>query len=511
MVYLPGLRFERIMAGIKSLAKDTAIYGMSSIVGKFLNWCLTPLYTYLLVPEEYGTVVNLYAWMGLLLVLLTYGMETGFFRFANDPEKGDAESVFATGMISIGASTLLFAVLARVFLTPAAQVLHCGAHREYAGMMAAIVALDVLGALPFAYLRFRSRPMRFAVLKLANIGLTIALNLFFLVGCPAIYRSHPEWVAWFYNPDYGAGYILVSNVIASAVVLLLLMPEVRGVRWRFRAGLLREMLRYSFPLLVLGLAGIMNQNLDKILYAYLVPDQTEAMNGLGIYGANAKIAVVMIMFTQAFRYAYEPFIFARTKGEDKRTTYALAMKWFVIVDLLIFLGVMFYLDVLRYFIDPRYFEGLKVVPVIMMAELFSGVFFNLSLWYKLTDRTQWGIYFSVIGLAVIVTGNVLLVPRYGYVACAWAAFACYFVMMFLSWLAGQKYYPIRYDLRGMGRYALLAMVLYVAGTRIPIDNLALRLAFRTVLLAGYAVYLIRHDLPLGAIPVINRWARKGER
>lgn len=499
---------KNIMGGVKSLAKDTAIYGMSSIVGKFLNWCLTPLYTYLLVPEEYGTVVNLYAWMGLLLVLLTYGMETGFFRFANDPEKGEPESVYATGMISIGTSTLLFVALSVLFLSPAARALHCEAHVEYVGLMTAIIALDVCSALPFAYLRYRSRPVRFAALKLANIGLTIALNLFFLVGCPAVYRSHPEWVAWFYNPDYGAGYILVSNVIASAVVLLLLLPEVAGIRWRFRAGLLREMLRYSFPLLVLGLAGIMNQNLDKILYAYLVSDEARAMNELGIYGANAKIAVVMIMFTQAFRYAYEPFIFARTKGEDKRTTYALAMKWFVIVDLLIFLGVMFYLDIIRYFIDPRYFEGLKVVPVIMMAELFSGVFFNLSLWYKLTDRTQWGIYFSLVGLAVIVAGNVLFVPRYGYVACAWAAFACYFAMMFLSWLAGQKYYPIRYDLAGMGRYVLLAMALYATGSWVTIDSLVWRLAFRTALLAVYAAYLVRHDLPLSAIPVLNRWTGK---
>ena len=499
------------MAGIKSLAKDTAIYGMSSIVGKFLNWCLTPLYTYLLVPEEYGTVVNLYAWMGLLLVLLTYGMETGFFRFANDPEKGDAESVFATGMISIGASTLLFAVLARVFLTPAAQVLHCGAHREYAGMMAAIVALDVLGGVA---VRIPAIPIAPDAVCRPEAGEHRADDCLEPVFPRGVSRHLPE--------PSGVGGVVLQPGLRGGIYPGVERHRVRGgapvvdagdegCPMEVPRGLLREMLRYSFPLLVLGLAGIMNQNLDKILYAYLVPDQTEAMNGLGIYGANAKIAVVMIMFTQAFRYAYEPFIFARTKGEDKRTTYALAMKWFVIVDLLIFLGVMFYLDVLRYFIDPRYFEGLKVVPVIMMAELFSGVFFNLSLWYKLTDRTQWGIYFSVIGLAVIVAGNVLLVPRYGYVACAWAAFACYFVMMFLSWLAGQKYYPIRYDLRGMGRYALLAMVLYVAGTRIPIDNLALRLAFRTVLLAGYAVYLIRHDLPLGAIPVINRWARKDER
>lgn len=497
------------MAGVKSLAKDTAIYGMSSIVGKFLNWCLTPLYTYLLMPEEYGVIVQLYAWIGLMLVLLTYGLETGFFRFANDPDKGDPQTVYSTCMTSIGVTILLFLAAVIVFLQPLAGVLQSGAHPEYVSLIAAIIAFDVLSALPFAYLRYRQRPLRFAGLKLLNIGLTIVFNLFFLVLCPLIHESNPAWIDWFYNPGYGAGYILVSNAITSGLILLLLTPEVFRIRWRFRYDLLRQILRYSFPLLILGLAGIMNQNLDKILYTYLVPDDAEAMNQLGIYGShNAKIAVVMIMFTQAFRYAYEPFIFARTKGEDKRATYALAMKFFIIVDLLIFLGVVFYLDVIRYFIDPRYFEGLKVVPVIMMAELFSGVFFNLSLWYKLTDRTQWGVYFSLLGLVIIVGVNVAFVPRFGYTACAWAAFACYFAMMFFSWLAGQKYYPVAYDLKGIARYTALALALYAVGTWVEIDNLPLRLAFRTVLLAVYALYLIKHDLPLDAIPVINRLAGK---
>lgn len=495
------------MAGVKSLAKDTAIYGMSSIVGKFLNWCLTPLYTYLLIPEEYGIIVNLYAWIGLLLVLLTYGLETGFFRFANDPEKGDSQTVYSTCMTSLGVTTLLFLGLVSVFLSPISSVLQCEQHPEYITLIALIISFDVFSALPFAYLRFKLRPLRFAFLKLLNIGLTICLNLFFLLACPAIYKSHPEWINWFYDPAYGAGYILISNAIASFILLLCLMPEIFRIRWHFRYDLLRQILRYSFPLLILGLAGIMNQNLDKILYPYLITDQAEAMNQLGIYGANAKIAVVMIMFTQAFRYAYEPFIFARAKSEDKRSTYALAMKYFIIVDLLIFLGVMFFLDIIRYFIDPRYFAGLKVVPIIMMAELFSGVFFNLSLWYKLTDRTHWGVWFSLIGLIIIVALNLTLVPHFGYVACAWAAFACYLVMMLLSWLVGQKYYPVAYDLKSIGKYTALALILYVLGMWPEIDHIVLRLAYRTLLLCLYLVYLIRHDLPLREIPIINRWIK----
>lgn len=495
------------MAGVKSLAKDTAIYGMSSIVGKFLNWCLTPLYTYLLIPEEYGIIVNLYAWIGLLLVLLTYGLETGFFRFANDPEKGDSQTVYSTCMTSLGVTTLLFLGLVSVFLSPISSALQCEQHPEYITLIALIISFDVFSALPFAYLRFKLRPLRFAFLKLLNIGLTICLNLFFLLACPAIYKSHPEWINWFYDPAYGAGYILISNAIASFILLLCLTPEIFRIHWHFRYDLLRQILRYSFPLLILGLAGIMNQNLDKILYPYLITDQAEAMNQLGIYGANAKIAVVMIMFTQAFRYAYEPFIFARAKSEDKRSTYALAMKYFIIVDLLIFLGVMFFLDIIRYFIDPRYFAGLKVVPIIMMAELFSGVFFNLSLWYKLTDRTHWGVWFSLIGLIIIVALNLTLVPHFGYVACAWAAFACYLVMMLLSWLVGQKYYPVAYDLKSIGKYTALALILYVLGMWPEIDHIVLRLAYRTLLLCLYLVYLIRHDLPLREIPIINRWIK----
>lgn len=498
------------MAGIKSLAKDTAIYGMSSIVGKFLNWCLTPLYTYILVAGEYGVITNLYAWIALLLVLLTYGLETGFFRFANDSDKGEPQTVYSTCMTSLGATTIVFLGLVLTFQTPISSLMECDLHPEYVLMLASIISLDVFSALPFAYLRYQKRPLRFAFLKLLNIMLTITFNLFFLVVCPHIYKTNPELISWFYSPDYGAGYILVSNVIASFILLLTLTPEIFKIRWHFRYDLLKQILRYSFPLLILGLAGMMNQNLDKILFPYLIEDHATAMSELGIYGANFKIAVVMVMFTQAFRYAYDPFIFAKSKGEDKRTTYALAMKFFIIVDLLIFLGVIFYLDILRYFISPTYFSGLKIVPIVMLAELFSGIFFNLSLWYKLTDRTQWGVYFSLIGLVIILAMNIFLVPVYGYMACAWAAFVCYFVMMFFSWLIGQRYYPVKYDLKGIGVYFGLALLLYGISAWVKIDNIVLRLAFRTVLLAIYALYLVKKDLPLQDIPYIKRFVTKSK-
>ena len=496
------------MAGIKSLAKDTAIYGMSSIIGRFLNWCLVPLYTYKLATGEFGDVTNLYAWMALLLVILIYGLETGFFRFANDSAEGDPQTVYSTCLFSLATTSLVFMGLVFLFQAPISRLIKLPEHPEYILITAAIIAMDAFCALPFAYLRYLKRPIRFAALKLLFIALNIALNLFFLVACPWIWKHAPEWIDWFYNPTYGVGYILISNLLGTFIVLLALAPEIVRIPWRFRPDLLKRILRYSFPLLILGVAGIMNQTLDKILYPMLIADPAAAKSGLGIYGANYKIAIVMVMFTQAFRYAYEPFIFAQNKGEDKRVAYAEAMKYFIIFGLFIFLGVMFYLEILRYFIDPDYFSGLQVVPIVMIARNFFGIFFNLSLWYKLTDKTQWGAYFSLFGLAITLTINIAFVPRYGYIACAWAAFTCYFAMMVASWFIGQHYYPIRYDLKGIGKYCLLALALYALALWIPIENQIPRLGFRTILLALYLLYVIKKDLPLKQIPYLNRWAKK---
>lgn len=501
------------MAGMKSLAKDTAIYGMSSIIGRFLNWCLVPLYTYKLATTgDFGVVTNLYAWMALLLVILIYGLETGFFRFANDPKQGNPQTVYSTCLASLAITSTLFVLAVLLFLKPVSQALELGNHPEYIAMTAFIIAMDAFSALPFAYLRYENRPVRFALLKLLFIGLNIAFNLFFLVICPWLYRTAPAWIDWFYSPNYGVGYILVSNVISTFIVLLALFPEIARIHWRFRPELLKRILRYSFPLLILGVAGIMNQTIDKILYPLLIPDPAVAKDQLGIYGANYKIAIVMVMFTQAFRYAYEPFIFAQHKGNQKTQAYAEAMKYFIIFGLFIFLGVMFYLDILRYFIKPVYFPGLKVVPIIMLAELFFGIFFNLSLWYKLTDRTQWGAYFSVFGLIITLTVNIIFVPYLyhntsiaPYMACAWAAFICYFAMMVASWFIGQHYYPIKYDLKKIGTYFLLALGLYVIAMVFPFENLLLRLGFRTLLLLIYVVYLLKTDLPLHEIPGLNRY------
>ena len=495
------------MAGIKSLARDTAVYGLSSIVGRFLNWCLVPLYTIMFTQAEYGVVTLVYAVVAVALLVLTYGMETGFFRFANHERWSDPMEVYSTALISLGVSSTAFVAVALGALGPVSRWLECGGHPSYAAMMIVCVAIDAFTALPFSYLRYRNKAVRFAVLKLVSIGVNIGLNLFFILLCPWLMREAPGTVDWFYRPDFGIGYIFLSNLVSSVLTLVLLVPELHGFPRRFNGRLWREMIVYSAPLLVLGVAGIMNQTIDKILFPYLVPDHAEAMAQLGIYGANYKIAIVMVMFIQAFRFAYEPFIFARSReqGENRTAAYSDAMKYFVLFALMIFLGVMYYLDIIRYFISPRYFSGLRVVPVVMLAELCFGIFFNLSLWYKLTDRTMWGAWFSLMGLAVTVALNVVLVPRIGYMGCAWAALASYGTMMLASYAAGRKYYPIDYPLGRIGAYCLAAAVLYAAGVY-GLEGLPRGAAYavRALLLAGYAAAVVKFE----HIPLPTRITRR---
>ncbi len=482
------------MAGIKSLAKDTAVYGLSSIIGRFLNWCLVPLYTVMFPAAEYGVVTYIYSVVALVMIVLIYGMETGFFRFANHDRWKDPMEVYSTSLISLAVSSSAFLIAVCAFIGPISGWLDVPQHEDYILMMAVAVALDAFTALPFSYLRYAKRPMRFAFLKLVNIALNITLNIFFILVCPWLWEQAPGWIAWFYDPDFGIGYIFLTNLITSALNLVLLLPELRGFPYRFNGRLWREMIAYSAPLLVLGVAGIMNQTIDKILFPHLFVDKAEAMTQLGIYGANYKIAIVMVMFIQAFRFAYEPFIFAKSKdkGEDRLQSYRDAMKWFVIFSMVIFLGVMFYLDIIRHFISSSYFSGLKVVPVVMIAEFFFGVFFNLSLWYKLTDRTAWGMWLSLFGLAVTLGLNFLLVPKWGYMGCAWAAFGCYGAMMVASYVAGRVNYPIGYNVPRLAFYFLTAMALWAFSEVIAIEaHPWLTMVIRTPLLALYVLMALR--------------------
>lgn len=496
------------MAGLKSLAKDTAIYGLSSIVGRFLNYLLVPLYTAVIPASTggYGVVSNVYAYTALILVFLTFGMETGFFRFAN--KSGEhPEKVYANTLIFVGGLSLIFVILCMLFLHPISALLEYPDHPDYIAMMVLVVALDSFQCIPFAYLRYKKRPIKFASIKLFNIVGNILLNLFFLLLCPWLDVHAHQLVSWFYRPEYLVGYIFVSNLIMSLVQMFFFIPELRGFSYRVDKVLMKQMISYSFPILVFGVVGILNQTIDKMIYPFLFDDRQEGLVQLGIYSATSKVAMIMAMFTQAFRYAYEPFVFGKNKEGDSRKMYSAAMKYFFIFSLLAFLAVMFYMDILRYMVARDYWEGLSVVAIVMGAEIFKGIYFNLSFWYKLTDETQWGAYFSIIGCAVILVLNIWLVPTYGYVASAWASVAGYGVITLLSYIIGQKKYPVSYPLKDMAVYLILAAVLFVLSQEVIISNVGLRLVFRTLLLLIFIAYILKKDLPLKTIPFVNRFVK----
>lgn len=491
---------------MQGLAKDTAIYGLSSIIGKFLNWLLVPLYTYVLKQQaDYGIVTNLYAWTALLLVILTYGMETGFFRFANRDDKS-ASQVYTTILTCVGFTSTLFAVLCCIFSQSIANLLGYAEHREFISLLAIVVSMDAFASIPFAYLRYKQRPIRFAALKLLFVVLNIILNLFFLVLCPKI----QDWsiISAWYNPDYGVGYVFVANIIATAIQTLCLLPEIIAEKFSFSFSLLKEILHYSLPLLVLGVAGIMNQTLDRILFPFLYTGD-DAQTQLGIYGACFKVAMVMMMFTQAFRYAYEPFVFSKHKDKQSVEAYADAMKYYIIFSYLILLGMIFYLDILKFIVAESYWSGLRIVPVVLWTYIFQGVYFNLSFWYKLTDRTQWGAWFSLIGVAITFTLQIIFVPKIGYMASAASSTVCYFVIMLLSYFVGRRYLVIPYDLKSIGGYTVLTLLLlgiyYAVRQLVPQHSMSISMAVGTVLLIIYLAVLIKKDFPLSGLPVVGKW------
>ena len=448
---------------LKSLAKDTAIYGLSSIVGRFLNYLLVPLYTNVIPASTggYGIVSNVYAFTALMLVFLTFGMETGFFRFANRQDE-DPRRVYANALLFVGGLSLLFVIVCLAGLGPLSDALEYADHPEFVGMMVVVVALDSFQCIPFAYLRYKKRPIKFAAIKLFSIVGNIALNLFFLVLCPRLMRTAPGTVDWFYDPDYVVGYIFLSNLICSAVQMFFFIPELRGFSYRVDRALMRRMVSYSFPLLILGLVGVLNMTEDLMIYPFLYDDRQEGMKQLGIYSATSKVAMVMAMFTQAFRYAYEPFVFGKSNDSDSRETYAKAMKYFFIFALLAFLAVMGYMDILRYLVARDYWEGLSVVAIVMGAEILKGIYLNLSFWYKREERTQLAVWVTFTGLFFTVVMTVALVPALGYVGAAWARRAREAAMVGGSYWRNRRYYPTPYDLRRIGEYVALGLGVFFA-------------------------------------------------
>ena len=483
------------MSKLASLAKDTAIYGLSSIIGRFLNYLLVPLYTNYISAASggYGVITNIYGYTAIILVLLTFGMETTFFRFANKDTE-NARTAYSTTLFFVGGLSLLFFLLVLVLLGPISSAINYADHTEWVWVMALTVAIDATKCIPFDYLRYKNKALKFAALQLLNILLSIGLNIIYFV----------------VMDGSDVSYVFYINLVCTIVVTLALYSEIadafRGEGKLLDTDMLRRMFSYSWPILVLGIAGILNQTASVIVFP-MVYDGPDANMQLGIYGAAIKIAMIMAMITQAFRFAYEPLVFAGAKDKNSKEFYAKAMKYFLIFTLLAFLFVMGYIDLLRYLIGEDYWDGLRVVPIVMVAEIMMGVYFNLSFWYKLIDKTIWGAWFSGIGCAVLILVNVLFVPQYGYMACAWGGVAGYGTAMVLSYLVGQKHYPISYPLRDITLYVVVSAILFAA-MMLPIENMWLALAYRTFLLLLFVGFIYRkeHLGPmLAKLPVIGRF------
>ena len=477
------------MNSVKKLAGDTVIYGMSSIVGRFINWWLMPYHAQIFLPAEYGVVTNLYGYVAFFMVILPFGLETGYFRFAG--KEHDARSTYSSSLLSLIGISLVFLSLVYLFSNDIAIWIDYSNHVEYIRWLAAIVAMDAVMVIPFAQLRMLGKAKKFAVLKLINIFINIFFNVFFLSICPYLLNANPDSVIRLvYSPEIGVGYVFIANLIASVVTMLLMGKEFRMMTFHYDIQLMKKILSYSFPILIMGIAGMINMNIDKILIPKLVPAGQGPMEQVGIYGANYKIAVLMNMFIQAFRYAFEPFFFSQKKEDNTRETYALVLKYFVIFGLFIFLGMTLFIDLVKIIIAPAYHSGLKIVPLVLMANLFYGIYFSLSLWYKLTDKTWFGALFGGIGAVITLVLNFMLVPVIGYMGSAIAVFVCFLVMTVLSYFFGQKYYPVAYNLKRIGGYFLSAIILYLLSELIHFKHMFVSYSFHTILLLAFLALVV---------------------
>ncbi len=468
------------MNDIRKLAGQTVIYGFGTVVPRFLNYALlTPFYTYIFGREQYGVVTELYAWMVLALVILTYGMETTYFRFAGT--KAPAEKVYGTAIISLFTTSLLFILAVSLFLDPISGFLGYSEHPEYVRMFAWIVAIDAFSAIPFAWLRNNHKPVTFSILKIINVIVTLITVFFFLKAAPEMVAKGNTWILKVYNPDFQVGYVFVANLAGSAFTLICLMPFMLKIRPVFDRKLFVRMLAYSWPLLIGGMAGSLNEVLDKILLRRLIGG-AEGLATVGLYGAGFKVGVLMSLFIQMYRFAAEPFFFEKAGNSDAKETYAVTMKYFVITALILFLGINLYIEALQVLIGPVFRESLIVVPIVSMGYLLLGIFINQSIWYKVLDKTIYGAWITIIGAAVTVTVNLVFVPLYGYIAAAWAHVACYLSMVLVSYFVGQKVYPVRYEVGKILLYIVLAVGLLIISRLLAGENKIVNIVVDTVLL-----------------------------
>ncbi len=475
------------MSDIRKLAGQTVIYGFGTVVPRFLNYALlTPFYTYIFEKEQYGIVTELYAWMVLALVILTYGMETTYFRFAG--KKAPEEKVYSTSLFSLLFTSAIFIMAVYLFITPVSSFLKYNDHPEYIKMFAWIVSVDAFSAIPFAYLRNKNKAVRFSIIKIVNVLVTIGTVFFFLKIAPGQLEKGNTNILKIYNPDFRVGYVFVANLVGSVVTLILLLPSVIKIKPLLDRKLLSNMLSYSWPLLIGGMAGSLNEVLDKILLRRLIGG-SEGLETVGEYGAGYKVGVLMSLFIQMYRFAAEPFFFEKAGKHDAKETYAITMKYFVITALILFLGINLYIEALQIIIGPLYRESLIVVPVISMGYLLLGIFINQSIWYKVDDKTIYGAWITIAGAVVTIFGNILFVPKYGYMAAAWSHIGCYLTMVIISYLVGQKYYPINYDIGKIFSYILLGVVLIIVSKLITTNNGLLNVIFDTILFAIFCIII----------------------
>lgn len=499
-----GSQFTDTMASIRRLASQTAVYGIPTILGRFLQYLMVYLLTRVFSLAQYGTISVFYAYASFLMVVLTYGMETAFFRFSEKEE--DKDSVFSTGLISLLVTSGSFIFLASIFSGTIAGWIDYAGQTKYVIWFAWILGLDALVAIPFARLRSQNKAARFASLKMINILTNIGLTLFFILLCPYVWNSYPSLhglIGLIYRPDWGIEYVFISNLAASIITLVLVLPMIMNMRWKLHNELWKRMLVYAFPLLFAGLAGMVNETLDRLMLRYLLPlskDLSEAQ--VGIYSACYKISILITLFVQAYRFAAEPFFFAHAKEKDSRQTYARIMDYFMIAILSTFLVTMLFLDdVFLHLIDKKYWLGKGVIPILMLANIFLGVYYNLSIWYKLTGKTIWGAWLSLIGAVITLALNFWWIPLspdhliHGYIGSAWATFICYGSMMVIAYILGQKFYPIPYNLKKFAGYLVFALLLYFISANVHISQAFPRIAFNTGLLLVFLLTALFLEKP----------------
>ena len=443
------------MNEVRTLAKQTVIYGLGTIVPRFLNYgILTFFYTRIFTKAEYGVVTELYAWMVFLLIILTYGMETGFFRFTQKRE--DYEKVYATSILSLLATSALFVIFVNIFIGTVSNALNYSNYHDYIRMFAAIVAIDAFSAIPFARLRKENKAVLFSIIKISNVVITITAVLFLLIWAPAIYEKSQGWFRRIYDPDYGVGYVFLANLIGSASTLLMLLPLIVKINPAFDRLIWLKMINYSLPLMIAGLSGAINDTLDKVIMRRIVGED-KGLETVGEYGAGYKVAVLMALFIQMFRYAAEPFFFERAKYERAKESYAFVMKYFIIAMLVVYLGINLYISGFKFIIGTTFRDAIVVVPVVSMGYLLYGIYLNHSIWYKLNDLTKYGIYITLTGAVITILINIFFIPVYGYMASAWAHIASYGSMIILSFIFAEKHYRIKYNMKETIPYFIIAI------------------------------------------------------